>query len=123
MTQVGDPNIWRPVEVLYFTNRFSARVPFTALLSSTLRLKQININIYACLALTHWLYDIDTAGVIAAFSAQVVFGGTLLGYLMGKISSAWLAKIFNDAVAETIITIAVPYITYFMGMQIPYGVM
>lgn len=54
-------------------------------------------------------------GEITLFFLRVLFGGLILGYLMGKICSAWLAKIFNDAVAETIITIAFPYITYFIG--------
>lgn len=53
--------------------------------------------------------------MIALFFARVLFGGMLLGYVMGKICSDWLSKIFNDAVAETIITIAFPYITYFVG--------
>ena len=58
---------------------------------------------------------LDAAGLIALFFARVLFGGMLLGFAMGKICSAWLAKIFNDAVTETIITIAFPYITYFIG--------
>ena len=54
-------------------------------------------------------------GEITVFFLRVLFGGLILGYLMGKVCSAWLAKIFNDAVAETIITIAFPYVTYFIG--------
>ena len=49
------------------------------------------------------------------FFLKVLFGGIALGFIMGKICSAWLAKVFNDAVVETIITIAFPYITYFIG--------
>lgn len=53
--------------------------------------------------------------MIVIFFLRVLFGGVALGYVMGKICSSWLAKIFNDAVIETIITIAFPYITYFIG--------
>lgn len=61
------------------------------------------------------LYVLESSGLIAVFFIKVLFGGMLLGYLMGKICSAWLSKVFNDAVVETIITIGFPYITYFLG--------
>jgi len=49
------------------------------------------------------------------FFMRVVGGGIILGYIMAKICSTWLSKVFNDAIIETIITISIPYVTYFLG--------
>lgn len=69
-----------------------------------------------CMYQVKVFFFLDTAAVISLFFLKVLFGGMALGYMMGKFCSAWLARIFNDAVVETIITIAFPYITYFIGV-------
>ncbi|CAH1803170.1 unnamed protein product [Owenia fusiformis] len=48
---------------------------------------------------------------------QVALGGPAFGLVMGKLTTYWLSKIFNDALTEITITLASTYVTYYIGEQ------
>ncbi|KAJ8298747.1 hypothetical protein KUTeg_022807 [Tegillarca granosa] len=58
-----------------------------------------------------------TGGQIVWHFVRVAVGGPLWGFLMGKISLFWLARVFNDALVEITITLASTYLTYYIGEE------
>ncbi|XP_013420708.1 sodium/hydrogen exchanger 10 [Lingula anatina] len=58
--------------------------------------------------------SVDGGEIVLNF-IQIVFGGTLFGFVMAKLTTLWLSEIFNDALTEITITLACTYMTYFIG--------
>ncbi|CAH1258973.1 SLC9C1 [Branchiostoma lanceolatum] len=49
------------------------------------------------------------------FIIKVMIGGPAFGFFMSKLTSFWLANIFNDALTEITITLASTYITFYVA--------
>ncbi|XP_078585490.1 sperm-specific sodium:proton exchanger-like isoform X2 [Branchiostoma floridae x Branchiostoma japonicum] len=49
------------------------------------------------------------------FIVKVMLGGPAFGFVMSKLTSFWLANIFNDALTEITITLASTYITFYVA--------
>ncbi|KAI8489569.1 Sodium/hydrogen exchanger 10 [Branchiostoma belcheri] len=49
------------------------------------------------------------------FIVKVMIGGPAFGFFMSKLTSFWLANIFNDALTEITITLASTYITFYVA--------
>ncbi|XP_074660935.1 sperm-specific sodium:proton exchanger-like [Tubulanus polymorphus] len=52
---------------------------------------------------------------LVGWSMLYAFGGPLYGLVMGKLTTFWLSKIFNDAITEITVTLSVTYVIFYTG--------
>ena len=57
---------------------------------------------------------------VKSFSVKLmlkVFGSPFLGFIMAKLIMFWLSYIFNDGLIEITISLAMTYITFYIGKE------
>mmetsp|Transcript_18011 Transcript_18011/g.23713 ORF Transcript_18011/g.23713 Transcript_18011/m.23713 type:complete len:1456 (-) Transcript_18011:157-4524(-) len=59
-------------------------------------------------------FEMTAVDVVWQF-VKMSLGGLVFGVLMGFLSVQWLGHIFNDAMVEITITLAVPYLTFYLA--------
>uniref|UniRef100_A0A7S3XLW5 Cyclic nucleotide-binding domain-containing protein n=1 Tax=Heterosigma akashiwo TaxID=2829 RepID=A0A7S3XLW5_HETAK len=59
-------------------------------------------------------FEMQPVDVAWAF-VKMSLGGVVFGVLMGFLSVQWLGRIFNDAMVEITITLAAPYLTFYIA--------
>ena len=52
---------------------------------------------------------------IFLYFLRVALGGPAFGFLMARITTFWLSRVFNDALVEITITLASTYVTFYIG--------
>ena len=52
---------------------------------------------------------------IFIYLLKVILGGTLFGFVMGKLTSLWLTNIVSDPLTDIGITVGSVYITFNLG--------